>query len=47
MDPDPTVRTTFWSVVIGEAFYFVNTLGVSPSSVQRYLSVPTLSAAKK
>ncbi|XP_034251015.1 sodium-coupled monocarboxylate transporter 1-like [Thrips palmi] len=47
MTLDPTIRATFWNVLLGEGFYFLNSLAVSPSSVQRYLALPTLSAAKR
>lgn len=47
MDPDPTIRATFWSIVLGEGVHFVNSLGASPSSVQRYLALPSLATAKR
>ncbi|KAK3908427.1 Sodium-coupled monocarboxylate transporter 1 [Frankliniella fusca] len=47
MDTSPYIRATFWNVVFGEGLYFLNSLGVAPSSVQRYLAMPTLGTAKK
>lgn len=46
MNPSLTERTTFWNVMLGEGVYFLNNLSTSAGSVQRYLSLPTLSAAK-
>lgn len=47
MDLDPTARTTFWGVVIGMGTTWVANMGVNPSSVQRFLSVPSIAAAKR
>ncbi|KAJ8021821.1 Sodium-coupled monocarboxylate transporter 1 [Holothuria leucospilota] len=38
---NPTIRHTFWSVVIGGTFTWSSTYGVNQSQVQRYLSVGT------
>lgn len=46
MDFDPTVRTTFWGIVVGMSISWMSHLGVSQSSVQRFLSVPTIRDAK-
>ncbi|CAH0545847.1 unnamed protein product [Brassicogethes aeneus] len=46
MDVNPTVRTTFWGICIGLTTHWVSILGVNPSSVQRYMSVPSFSKAK-
>ncbi|KAG8293146.1 hypothetical protein J6590_025245 [Homalodisca vitripennis] len=46
MDPNPFARNTFWTSSLG---YFTNywiTYAVIPSSVQRYLAMPTLRHAK-
>lgn len=39
MDPDPTVRHSFWSVVVGGTIYWVSMFGANQASVQKYLSV--------
>ncbi|XP_046581743.1 sodium-coupled monocarboxylate transporter 1-like [Haliotis rubra] len=45
-DPDPTVRQTFWSLVVGGMVSWTATFGVNQASVQRYCSLPTLQKAK-
>ncbi|XP_067653795.1 sodium-coupled monocarboxylate transporter 1-like [Haliotis asinina] len=45
-DPDPTVRQTFWSLVVGSMVSWTATFGVNQASVQRYCSLPTLQKAK-
>lgn len=40
-------RTTFWSMFLGMGLGWVASLGVSEVCVQRFLSLPTLTAAKK
>ena len=47
MDPSPYARCTFWSVGVGAFFMLIVNLGTSPSSVQRYLSIPTEAGARK
>ncbi|XP_033645281.1 sodium-coupled monocarboxylate transporter 1-like [Asterias rubens] len=37
-DFDPTIRHTFWSIVIGGSFTWCTTFGVNQSQVQRYMS---------
>ncbi|XP_030838997.1 sodium-coupled monocarboxylate transporter 2-like [Strongylocentrotus purpuratus] len=37
-NPDPTVRHTFWTVVIGGTFYWSTVYAVNQSQVQRYLT---------
>ncbi|XP_044580342.1 sodium-coupled monocarboxylate transporter 1 isoform X2 [Cotesia glomerata] len=39
LDPRPTVRHSFWSVVIGGTFYWVTMFCSNQASVQKYLSV--------
>ncbi|KAK4873454.1 hypothetical protein RN001_015483 [Aquatica leii] len=41
MNLDPTVRETFWAIVIGMGVTFIGNLGINPSSIQRFLSLPT------
>ena len=38
-DPDPTVRHTWWSLIIGGGFTFLSLYAVNQAQVQRYLSV--------
>lgn len=38
-DPDPTVRHTWWSLIIGGGFTFLSIYAVNQAQVQRYLSV--------
>ncbi|XP_048236772.1 sodium-coupled monocarboxylate transporter 1-like isoform X1 [Haliotis rufescens] len=45
-DPDPTVRHSFWSLVIGGMISWTSTYGVNQASVQRYCALPTLQKAK-
>ncbi|XP_048236774.1 sodium-coupled monocarboxylate transporter 1-like [Haliotis rufescens] len=45
-DPDPTVRHSFWSLVIGGMISWTATFGVNQASVQRYCALPTLQKAK-
>lgn len=47
MDFNPTARQTFWGVTIGMWATFIGNLGVNPSSVQRFLSLPTYTAVKR
>ncbi|XP_034240033.1 sodium-coupled monocarboxylate transporter 2-like isoform X3 [Thrips palmi] len=47
MDPNPLTRTTFWSATLGGTFFWLQMLAVQPNSVQRYLAVPTLAAARR
>nr|XP_054752022.1 sodium-dependent multivitamin transporter-like [Lytechinus pictus] len=43
---DPTIRHTVWSLVFGATFNWLAIFGCNQASVQRYLSCPTLRAAK-
>ncbi|XP_078583638.1 sodium-coupled monocarboxylate transporter 1-like isoform X2 [Branchiostoma floridae x Branchiostoma japonicum] len=45
-DPDPRVRHSTWSVLIGGLFTWVAIFGVNQSQVQRYLSVEKKSRAQ-
>lgn len=47
MDPDPFLRNTFWTVSIGTTFSWINSLGIHPGAVQRFVALPTHSKAKK
>ena len=46
-DPDPTVRHTFWALVIGGMFNWTGTYGASQSSIQRFSALSSLKEAKK
>ncbi|XP_071507339.1 sodium-coupled monocarboxylate transporter 1-like [Diadema antillarum] len=43
---NPTIRHTVWSLIFGATFNWLATFGCNQASVQRYLSCPTLRAAK-
>nr|XP_019536046.2 sodium-coupled monocarboxylate transporter 1-like [Aedes albopictus]XP_029708665.1 sodium-coupled monocarboxylate transporter 1-like [Aedes albopictus] len=47
MNPDPFVRTSFWTVTFGLSTMWIANLGVSQGCVQRFLAVPDLKVAKK
>lgn len=47
MNPSPLVRTSFWTVGFGMTVMWISHLGVSQSSIQRFLSVPDLKSAKR
>ncbi|CAD6208628.1 GSCOCG00010605001-RA-CDS [Cotesia congregata] len=42
MDPNPTVRHTFWTVVVGNYLNWLATCSVNQAMVQRCLAMPTL-----
>jgi sodium-coupled monocarboxylate transporter 8/12 len=46
VDPDPTVRHTFWSQVIGGTFIFCSIYGVNQAQVQRLLTTKNLKSAQ-
>ncbi|KAL6430743.1 hypothetical protein ACFW04_006944 [Cataglyphis niger] len=46
MDPSPTVRHSFWSVVVGGTFYWTTMFCSNQASIQKYLSVESISQAK-
>ncbi|GAB1867004.1 Putative sodium-dependent multivitamin transporter [Camponotus japonicus] len=46
MDPRPTVRHSFWSVVIGGTFYWTTMFCSNQASVQKYLSVENISQVR-
>ncbi|XP_035741642.1 uncharacterized protein LOC118450204 [Vespa mandarinia] len=46
MDPSPTVRHSFWSVVVGGTFYWTTMYCSNQASVQKYLSVANISQAR-
>lgn len=47
MDPNPRLGISFWSVTMGMTVAWVSLLGVTQSSIQRFLSVPDMKRATK
>ncbi|KAF2886104.1 hypothetical protein ILUMI_20069, partial [Ignelater luminosus] len=47
MDLDPTVRTTFWGVVIGHFFIWNCFVCIYQGTIQRFLAVPTYKDSQK
>ncbi|GFQ97051.1 sodium-coupled monocarboxylate transporter 2 [Trichonephila clavata] len=46
INPDPTVRHTFWSLTIGGFFTWLSIYAVNQAMIQRSLTIPTLPKAK-
>ncbi|XP_046738917.1 sodium-coupled monocarboxylate transporter 1-like [Diprion similis] len=46
MNPSPFVRTSFWGISIGMTTTWISGIGISQNSLQRFLSVPSLSDAR-
>ncbi|KRT80547.1 hypothetical protein AMK59_8462 [Oryctes borbonicus] len=46
LDPDPTVRNGFWPVVIGGTFYWMTMFCSNQASIQKYMSVESISQAR-
>lgn len=46
MDPDPFLRNSFWTVSIGTIFSWINSLGIHPGAVQRFVALPTYNKAR-
>lgn len=46
LDPNPTTRHSLWSVVIGGSFYWLSMFCANQASIQKYLSVETLSQVR-
>ncbi|KAL6261225.1 hypothetical protein P5V15_008750 [Pogonomyrmex californicus] len=46
MNPNPTVRHSFWSVVIGGTFYWATMFCSNQAAVQKYLSVESISQVR-
>ncbi|KAJ4433292.1 hypothetical protein ANN_15551 [Periplaneta americana] len=47
MDPSPLIRATFWSVIIGNVFSWLNYCAVNQGMVQKFLALPSLNHAKQ
>ncbi|XP_046554451.1 sodium-coupled monocarboxylate transporter 2-like isoform X2 [Haliotis rubra] len=43
---DPTTRHSFWSIVVGGAFFWTSLYGVNQAQVQRTMSCPSISKAR-
>uniref|UniRef100_A0AAR5PFT8 Sodium/solute symporter n=1 Tax=Dendroctonus ponderosae TaxID=77166 RepID=A0AAR5PFT8_DENPD len=46
MDLDPTIRHSFWTVTIGNFFYWLASCSINQAMVQRCLAMPTLASAR-
>lgn len=46
MDPDPSVRHSFWNVIIGGGFVWTGVYGVNQAQVQRAVCFSSLAKAK-
>lgn len=46
MDFDPTVRHTFWNLIVGGGFFWTAVYGINQAQVQRALSLPSLKKAR-
>lgn len=46
MDPNPLIRLSFWSVIIGRFFQITSSIGTGQVSVQRFCSLPSLKKAR-
>ncbi len=46
-DPSPYTRVTFWNAVVGGSVAMLGAFATNQATIQRYLSLPTLSDAKK
>ncbi|PSN54818.1 Sodium-coupled monocarboxylate transporter 1 [Blattella germanica] len=47
MDPNPFIRLTSWSVIIGTSVNWMSVIGVNQSMVQKFISVPTIKNSKR
>ncbi|KAG5666928.1 hypothetical protein PVAND_014933 [Polypedilum vanderplanki] len=45
-DLDPTIRHSFWTLVVGGSIWYLNINGINQSMVQRYLSLRTIKRAQ-
>ncbi|XP_062547223.1 sodium-coupled monocarboxylate transporter 1-like [Armigeres subalbatus] len=46
LNPDPTLRVTFWTVTLGMTTNWIVIFGINQACIQRFLAVPTREAAK-
>ncbi|XP_017784801.1 PREDICTED: sodium-coupled monocarboxylate transporter 2-like [Nicrophorus vespilloides] len=47
MNPNPTIRHSFWSVVLGGTFYWMTMFCSNQASIQKYMSVERISQVRK
>ncbi|KAJ9575567.1 hypothetical protein L9F63_007575, partial [Diploptera punctata] len=47
MNPSPFIRMSFWIVIIGNTFGWLNGVGVNQSMVQKFMSLPTYARAQR
>lgn len=47
MDPDPTLRATFWSVALGHTFLWISYICINPAGVHRFLATSSFTNAKR
>lgn len=47
LNPSPLVRTTVWTVVLGQSAYWASAFGISQSTIQKLQSLPNFRMAKK
>lgn len=46
MNLDPFMRDTFWTIGLNTIFSGINSLGIHPGAVQRFIALPTLKKAQ-
>ncbi|XP_059618255.1 sodium-coupled monocarboxylate transporter 1-like [Phlebotomus argentipes] len=46
MNASPVVRVSFWTIAVGNPFTLLFHLGLNPTSIQRYITVPSFEAAR-
>lgn len=46
-DPNPLVRSSFWTVSLGLTINWIAGMGVGQTNLQRFLSVPNLKSARR
>ncbi|XP_055599025.1 sodium-coupled monocarboxylate transporter 1-like [Uranotaenia lowii] len=46
LNPDPTMRTSFWCVAFGMTTNWIAVFGINQACIQRFLAVPSRKAAK-
>jgi hypothetical protein len=47
LDPNPLVRHTFWTVVIGNFFMWLSHISANQAILQRCLALPTINKARR
>lgn len=46
-NPNPLIRHTFWSLVVGSSIRFLGFSAIGQPMVQRYLALPNMKSARK